>query len=537
MTIHKLIIECARSFFPEYKASIEKWELYNNEMSEEGKSPAYLALYYILSTIVERMGEEAEFTTYREDIQRIVKPFWEMDPYKNKDEVMTELLAEESVEAGSSIFYHKIREAISKNQFSDNDGIPTLKLATGNKKHVAQLLTDLDQVTLTNSEVEQWEGLMASAITSMDDFTADIFDSVSILWMKQASSKTDMICFSHEDVLKMRNIQKHKNLNGYESFRKKDRAETMKRLAALASIWVHVEEDEVQLLDKKDKDFKKTKIKRLFQVDNVTIAHDRKTNEAVGIFECDIRPGDLLASYLYGANKYTGFLSLKALQYNPVHFKYHKRLTRYLSWQWRIRSRKSDFGRPYTIDGPRGLLKVMGMEINEKRPSRTKESFDKLLDTLQKDGVIQSWHYVDSEIESKIGHGYPGWLTNYWLKQTVVISPPSIVISSLNQLGNQPNVNRIGPEVIAEISESLNGQTENEIASTIDVEDDKTTKILDVTSENLKEIRKRRNLSIAKAAAEIGMAHTTLSRWERGLINKPNSKNTEKIKKWLSENQ
>jgi DNA-binding transcriptional regulator YiaG len=179
----------------------------------------------------------------------------------------------------------------------------------------------------------------------------------------------------------------------------------------------------------------------------------------------------------------------------------------------------------------------MGMEINEKRPSRTKESFDKLLDTLQKDGVIQSWHYVDSEIESKIGHGYPGWLTNYWLKQTVVISPPSIVISSLNQLGNQPNVNRIGPEVIAEISESLNGQTENEIASTIDVEDDKTTKILDVTSENLKEIRKRRNLSIAKAAAEIGMAHTTLSRWERGLINKPNSKNTEKIKKWLSENQ
>lgn len=54
------------------------------------------------------------------------------------------------------------------------------------------------------------EAIMNLAINNMDDYTADVFDLLCILWMSKAKSVNDMITFSLEDVLKMRNLAKIK---------------------------------------------------------------------------------------------------------------------------------------------------------------------------------------------------------------------------------------------------------------------------------------------------------------------------------------
>ncbi|UPG66055.1 hypothetical protein [Metabacillus endolithicus] len=55
-------------------------------------------------------------------------------------------------------------------------------------KAVAQVRNEANKgLRLTSSEIEQWQNLTDHAISVMDDLTADIFDIISIMWMKKAS--------------------------------------------------------------------------------------------------------------------------------------------------------------------------------------------------------------------------------------------------------------------------------------------------------------------------------------------------------------
>ncbi len=93
--------------------------------------------------------------------------------------------------------------------------------------------------------------------------------------------------------------------------------------------------------------------------------------------------GVFLTSYLYGSNNTTALLSKKALEYNSYRHKYHKRLIRYLTWQWRIRQIYSTLKRPYSIGGDKGLLAVMAIPLTWK-PSRIREHLENVLTDLEK---------------------------------------------------------------------------------------------------------------------------------------------------------
>lgn len=560
------VFNISKKLFWDQPVIIKKWEEVSKVTTPtevengiiNGTSQSFSALYYLFMTILKQEEIEsinAIVERYGKQIKELITPLivseLEGNTGDNKKELIDQLLKFEVAETGSSLLYHRLREAISLNQFKEKEGIPRVEIKNGNLTHIAEIHThNEDSIILTNAEVEQWETLMTQAITSMDDLTADTFDVISILWMKSANSESDVLSFSHEDVLKMRQIQKKKNAAGYESFRKKDRDEVMRRLAALASIWIKVDEDDdVQFIEKRnslDKEYKQARLKRLFQVDNVTVAHDRSTNEMIGIVECDIRPGELLSSYLFGAKRSTGFLSLKALQYNPIKHKYHKRLTRYLSWQWRIRQRKADFERPYKIGGSKGgLLSVMGMEAIYDRPMRTRESFENVLDTLQDDGVINTWYYAEID-EDKIGKGNKGWLENYWMTLTVVILPPEEMLMLENKNTQQNPFLNIDMKLVTEMVQKSNEQVEDlsdihaePVQLSLDLLFDKRDAIPKKDEETVlspklvQETRKKRGLTLSRAAKEIGIAHTTLSRYEKGVILKPNKKNDEKIKAWI----
>ena len=115
-------------------------------------------------------------------------------------------------------------------------------------------------------------------------------------------------------------------------------------------------------------------------MDEIVFAKDIETDEMLGIESMNVAPGTFLSKYLFGSEKLTGLLSKKALEYNSKQQRYHKRLTRYLSWRWRIQQAYQHLVHPYSIGGPKGLLSVMGVSMNQN-PARIRNVFEKRLMT------------------------------------------------------------------------------------------------------------------------------------------------------------
>ncbi|MFD2216349.1 helix-turn-helix domain-containing protein [Metabacillus endolithicus] len=548
--VQKNMIDVAKEIFKSHVSIVEawenKWKILSDNPYEDGIVDTASFRAYLL--ILEEITNESNLPisnlkswiyNYRDRIVSFVEPFIENEWSYNRtrkntrdiksenQELVTSLVNTEFAESGSALIFHKLRETISKNEFKDIQVYPTAQISDERKKMkaVAQVRNEANKgLRLTSSEIEQWQNLTDHAISVMDDLTADIFDIISIMWMKKAQYKDEMIHFHCDDALNLRNIQGRSGGQGeYQTgYRKKDRDDVMKRLAALSSIWIRIEKDELRLVDEETKNIdrlEQVQFNPLFLVDSITVAY--RGDEPVGIYECSIRPGEIMSHFLFGARKESGFLALKALQYNPIRQKYHKRLARYLAWQWRIRQKKADYFRPYNLSGDKGILKVMGLEINERYPQRTKETVENVLDTLLEDKIIDNWEYVGDfdGISSK-----KFWLEG-WLNSQVRIIPTKDLLSQYKKenIEEKQTINTISMlqsliekemKIVSEYENSTNDDT-NALASLFTKE------------------RKKRNLSISAAASQIGVSHSTLSRFERGQIKKPTNENIEKIKNWL----
>ena len=259
-------------------------------------------------------------------------------------------------------------------------------------------------------------------------------------------------------------------------------------------------------------------------MDSVTVAY--RGDNPIGIYECSIRPGELLASFLYGSQKSSGMLALKTLEYHPTKQKYHKRLSRYLSWQWRIRQKSADYLRAYHIGGDKGLLNVMDLDVNPRYGSRIKEQFEEILDTLQKDGIIKGWSYKEVDLEQKIEQER-NWFANTWLKARVQIIPPTAITG-------------IGDERDLLLIENQDYDKENFLSMLEGMTDrnahivTKMVEEIPVSPETIHRARTERGFSLSDAAKEMGISISTLSRYERNLIKRPFTDSLEKMKVWLN---
>jgi DNA-binding transcriptional regulator YiaG len=444
--------------------------------------------------------------------------------------VINALLNQNFAESGSALLFHKLRETISKNEFDIATEIPTARIAERALEATAQVRAENDYLMMkSNVAIEQWKNLTSQAITSMDDLTADIFDIVSILWMQQATHKDQMIHFHTDDALNLRRLQGRKeDLDGYQmSYRKKERDDIMKRLAALTTIWIRIEKENLRFINEDQGDFEEigqVQFNPLFLVDSVTVAY--RGDNPIGIYECSIRPGELLANFLYGSQRSSGLLALKTLEYHPIKQKYHKRLSRYLSWQWRIRQKSADYLRAYHIGGDKGLLKVMDLDVNPRYGSRIREQFEEILDTLQQDGIIKGWSYKETTLEKQIEQER-NWFVNTWLKARVQIIPPT----EITGMGDDQDLLLIEDQDYdtENFLTMLKGMTDRETGATKEMVEEKQ-----VSPETINKERTDRGLSILEAAKEMGISHSTLSRYERNLIKRPYTVSLEKMKEWLN---
>ncbi|PDZ04214.1 hypothetical protein CON03_19250 [Bacillus cereus] len=434
---------------------------------------------------------------------------------------------EDYYEVNNSAVYYKLRDGIAKNQFEEDDNTKVLQypIETKSSNGMAQLSSHKDEdLRLTNiEEAARWNTLVDDVMSNMDDLTADCLDAITIQWINEAKSPDEFIDFSYEQVLEMCNIPKTVVKNK-EYYRAEDKIKIAKRIAALASIFIYLnDENEVVVLNDRDDEgerleLKREVVKRLFVLDSVVLWRHSVTNEYMGIESCRIKPGSFLTNYLYGSNNTTALLSKKALEYNSYRHKYHKRLIRYLTWQWRIRQMYSSLKKPYSIGGDKGLLAVMDIPKDWK-PNRIKEQLENVLMDLENEKVISHWEYSDPLDEQQIGKR--NWFKNYYANLGITILPPEEMLQSMDR--------GIGKKSIEEPQEQLPEVTVvKEIKKTVESVEQIEKKIRD----QILKVHNEKKVSIREIADEISISPSTLSRFCNHKTKRLSKKALEKLTKW-----
>lgn len=434
---------------------------------------------------------------------------------------------EDYYEVNNSAVYYKLRDGIAKNQFEEDDNTKVLQypIETKSSNGMAQLSSHKDEdLRLTNiEEAARWNTLVDDVMSNMDDLTADCLDAITIQWINEAKSPDEFIDFSYEQVLEMCNIPKTVVKNK-EYYRAEDKIKIAKRIAALASIFIYLnDENEVVVLNDRDDEgerleLKREVVKRLFVLDSVVLWRHSVTNEYMGIESCRIKPGSFLTNYLYGSNNTTALLSKKALEYNSYRHKYHKRLIRYLTWQWRIRQMYSSLKKPYSIGGDKGLLAVMDIPKDWK-PNRIREQLENVLMDLENEKVISHWEYSDPLDEQQIGKR--NWFKNYYTNLGITILPPEEMLQSMDRV--------IGKKIIEEPQEQLPEVTVvKEIKKTVESVEQIEKKIRD----QILKVHNEKKVSIREIADEISISPSTLSRFCNYKTKRLSKKALEKLTKW-----
>ncbi|MEF7659703.1 XRE family transcriptional regulator [Bacillus thuringiensis] len=434
---------------------------------------------------------------------------------------------EDYYEVNNSAVYYKLRDGIAKNQFEEDELSKVLQypIETKSSNGVAQLSSHKDEdLRLTNiEEAARWNTLVDDVMSNMDDLTADCLDAITIQWINEAKSPDEFIDFSYEQVLEMCNIPKTVVKNK-EYYRAEDKIKIAKRIAALASIFIYLNDDNevVVLNDREDEgerlELKREVVKRLFVLDSVVLWRHSVTNEYMGIESCRIKPGSFLTNYLYGSNNTTALLSKKALEYNSYRHKYHKRLIRYLTWQWRIRQMYSSLKKPYSIGGDKGLLAVMDIPKDWK-PNRIREQLENVLMDLENEKVISHWEYSDPLDEQQIGKR--NWFKNYYTNLGITILPPEEMLQSMDRV--------IGKKNIEEPQEQLTEVTVvKEIKKTVESVEQIEKKIRD----QILKVHNEKKVSIREIADEMSISPSTLSRFCNYKTKRLSKKALEKLTKW-----
>lgn len=528
-----------------------KWNAYfkdvennnNKVLTSPHASPSFTALVSWLEKKQESgitlVQIYAKIDSYKEEIYKEIERFIEkefqnvapsnsiiLENNQNIDKLNT-VNNEDYYEVNNSAVYYKLRDGIAKNQFEEDEVSKVLQypIETKSSNGVAQLSSHKDEdLRLTNiEEAARWNTLVDDVMSNMDDLTADCLDAITIQWINEAKSPNDFIDFSYEQVLEMCNIPKTVVKNK-EYYRAEDKIKIAKRIAALASIFIYLNDDnEVVVLNDRDDDgerleLKREVIKRLFVLDSVVLWRHSVTNEYMGIESCRIKPGSFLTNYLYGSNNTTALLSKKALEYNSYRHKYHKRLIRYLTWQWRIRQMYSSLKKPYSIGGDKGLLAVMDIPKDWK-PNRIREQLENVLMDLENEKVISHWEYSDPLDEQQIGKR--NWFKNYYANLGITILPPEEMLLSMDRV--------IGKKSIEEPQKQLPEVTVvKEVRKTVESVEQIEKKIRD----QILKVHNEKKVSIREIADEISISPSTLSRFCNYKTKRLSKKALEKLTKW-----
>ncbi|GGB68918.1 helix-turn-helix domain-containing protein [Fictibacillus barbaricus] len=580
-----VIYEETKGLFEDRPHVLEHWHHDAYQMTEEETRqqapcekmrPSFRALFYLYTQtlfsgehITKHMIRDA-VDRYKDTIKLLLAGHF-MQEFPNieikrsvNEEKIEEALDRDYIYSSMDMDFHLMRDIVTKKkEYKEGD---TGYLATeiidnkGQVRGMAELRpneTGVPQLTADQQEI--WLELIESTLNSLDEMTADLFDLITYLWMVTPKDSDGYIEFHSNDALRLRNLRK-RTANGRElDYREEDRFNIMKRVAALSSIWVSLGDQKIKVInaeEMQDNELYKFKdFQRMFEIGKIRVAYDKKTGEARGIYAVQVKPTSILTPYLEGPNRSIGLLDLKIFQYSHFTQREQKRLARYLNLQWKIRTVRRSLNQPFKVST---ILKILDIS-SRYNGVQIRDKFENVLDELQKDDVIKTWHYTEEIDEEMVGR--KGWFKNYWSKINVIILPHDSLVKE-NQKNLISSDHSVDERIIARMQKLTQDNlliashedptpswefVQQETASTIDTKQnihilDKPeqqtfdfTPDIKLTPSSIKQMIDSLGMSIRQSASEIGIAHTTLSRYIRGENKRQNKNNDEKMLNWLKE--
>lgn len=417
----------------------------------------------------------------------------------------------------SHILYEKLAMAVAnghRGSFErlDEDKWPTHKV--DEKTLQADILmrptTRSPLSLLENSpQYTQFFQLMTARLDQLDVLTLDVMNIICARWLKvNPSSPQEMIQLTADDILEARGLQKKPNADGRRGgYTREQRDAIQSRMAALSSLWISVTDMRITAMEEGKRVRKSTRYESPALLITGRFGETDEEGD-VDLWNWNVRPGDVFSTFLLNpVSRETGLFPEKSWQYDPMRQSWEKRLSVYLSWQWRVQRTKNGY-KPYRV---KTLLKSIHEPVNQQHPNRTRDRLEKALDQLQADKLIQNWQYDKSCTEDSLPTRE--WV-EVWLLWKIKLLPPKQIML-LNQDEEQL---------------SLLDPTSGIVPTTYINASQPTVKSL--SGILLKKKRAEANLTQGQAAIQLGVARTLVSQVESGKRN-ASSKFTIQIEQWI----
>jgi hypothetical protein len=403
------------------------------------------------------------------------------------------------IEVSSDEFYHRVRIAVATKSFfaSDRSDFPTAVITMKNSIGQAQLKPlELDSVDRPSPEVlAELKRLMFRQRDELSDTDSDVWDYCNWKWLLVAESFDQFVTITLDEFLSMRGILKKRNGEGQRGgYKKSQKAKVLKSIVRLRNVLVDLFEFELQKPGSRSRRAPTEPIRdRAIKIeDGGQLNFD---GDLPNVTSFKFRPGHIFARYLFGPGKQTALLYTKAIEYDPRTQSYEKRFSRYLCWMWRVRAYTRSYFQPFRVSA---VLEAIHLPVNRRFPNRTFERFEKMLGTLETDGLMTQWQYENRPPDQS----RKGWI-NDWLQDRVLIEPPQVIFDRYQSIGNKRPA---GADVV-DIGEFAE------------------------LGELLKEKRSLANMSVMVAAQQCGVSPDEYLQAEQG--RKPPVSVRAKLKTWL----
>ena len=260
---------------------------------------------------------------------------------------------------------------------------------------------------------------MWQQVGQLGDLDADVLDALSDFWIRHARHPDQKVVCTVSYLLERRGMKPKKSgagrRGGYYASQENAIRAAVGRISILL-VSADVDTYHPQPGKRRTRKEKKRVSSRAVVVD--TTAGQMRLDGRTEVQAFTFCPGSIFAMFLFGPGRQVALQSVRALSYHQKNEWREKRLTRYLSWQWKCDAKNGGGVKTFRL---RTLLDAIAEQPNTAHPSKTLERLVDALDRLKSDGVIGCWS--PSPEWNAIDFGKPGWL-QAWLEATVDIEPP-----------------------------------------------------------------------------------------------------------------
>jgi len=285
-------------------------------------------------------------------------------------------------------------------------------------------------------------GQMAQRLGGMD---AALFCILQDLWIQKASHPDERVLCNVDYLLEARGIKPRRNSDDRSGgYRPEQRAETIAALNRLRHLAFDVDYLVRQKKGKKSSLVSVRRHGRAIEVSDTIGLGQGQLDLEPGRPQYELRaflfaPGPTLAATLMGnqeVGRQVAHLNRRALCYDLKKQSLELALALYLATLWRCGASRDGVGvrrlKPETI------MEAVGLEVDQRQPSRTLQSLEKALDTLQNDGLIAGWEWDCERWDAAAFHSEkrhaPGWVNAWKSAACVLIEPPAEVAQAYEDL-------------------------------------------------------------------------------------------------------